>query len=941
MNDTENLLRNALSAIDTVSLKAKDLIQEAEALIPNRSREFSDLLARTNSIRSQIANPEPITIALLGDSGHGKSTLINAVIDKEILPTSGSKVCTAGIIRIKHSSRQDFKVTIVFTSQESWLAEVEDFVTQLKSDLESARENDHEDGKFRKSESKPDLRDLALRSRIEAVYGTRQFSTLLTTADISNLILPNIAQVAFAEGSRSFEEKSVVEIRRLLSKYIVIPDNKDETELEGQIWPLVDSVLVEGDFPAIAHGAELVDLPGLNDSNPAREKMTLDFLHSAKFIVIVFHPKREIPKGVEEILTSPIFMDKILESGKKDALTFVATHCDQLDMSDEMFEHLDSKASSEEYGEIRKSHAIEVTSRGLKVIAEKLASRYQTEIEKTNIRYAIIESRKVAVSAQDYLNLRRREQGKVTDQVRFTTLPATGIVTLREQLRDQVLLAGPRVLVLRIYNELLQVMNGLSLFNDLEITSIAMRNEANFEKFKVLGETIGQLTNELHMATRLFEEEFGEKLKKRSDFFLTQVLPKEELEISIYIDFRDEIKRLYWNTLRATLTRGGVFYSPTFGEINLFKRIWDPMLKSSLGPWTLYFEEILPELLDEIREGIGELAESYSVQMVGALEVSEENSVIQDSISSLVSKIETQTSGSLVSLKSSLKVELTAARSQLVDLITKSVQTEMLPFVLIASEERGTGMKGRMVHTLSEAAYASIPKIFENSRNSISNTVHESTERVSALIKEAVESLISETTEIVKLFQTDTPNANQDSLHKIQEFGLRLEESLSQAHRINFDRDNQGKVPLTKVASKISSGGNYLVVDGSNVATVNTPSGKKTDLDKLLNCKQALISQFPGHEVIMIVDARFRHIVFPSQLDKLNELLDAELINQSPRGVEADDMILGLVEKLGGRAVSNDNFEEWGKKYPWLKDSKRVLKYMTAAGVWNFTTKGR
>jgi len=135
----------------------------------------------------------------------------------------------------------------------------------------------------------------------------------------------------------------------------------------------------------------------------------------------------------------------------------------------------------------------------------------------------------------------------------------------------------------------------------------------------------------------------------------------------------------------------------------------------------------------------------------------------------------------------------------------------------------------------------------------------------------------------------------------------------SQAHRIYFDGDSQDKTPQTVGAIKKLSGGNYLVVDGSNVATVNTPSGKKTDLDRLLSCKQALNNKFPGDEVVMIVDARFRHIVFPSQLDKLNELLDAELIIQSPKGVEADDMILGLVEKLDGRAVSNDNFEEWEK----------------------------
>ena len=59
-------------------------------------------------------------------------------------------------------------------------------------------------------------------------------------------------------------------------------------EDSGRLWPIVESVLIEGRFEAIKHGAEIVDLPGINDPNEAREAKTREYLSTAKFIFVAY-----------------------------------------------------------------------------------------------------------------------------------------------------------------------------------------------------------------------------------------------------------------------------------------------------------------------------------------------------------------------------------------------------------------------------------------------------------------------------------------------------------------------------------------------------------------------------------------------------------------------------------------------------------------------------
>ncbi|XP_071085287.1 nuclear GTPase SLIP-GC-like isoform X6 [Haliotis cracherodii] len=120
----------------------------------------------------QYGDPPEITVAVYGETGSGKSSLLNALLDQpSLLPTSGmGRACTSVVMKIEENkTSSDFEADIEFLTKEEWKKEFD----VLKHDLGQNDGDDDED---------TDVYEEA-RAKFAEVYGDFEPANLDTLLD--------------------------------------------------------------------------------------------------------------------------------------------------------------------------------------------------------------------------------------------------------------------------------------------------------------------------------------------------------------------------------------------------------------------------------------------------------------------------------------------------------------------------------------------------------------------------------------------------------------------------------------------------------------------------------------------------------------------------------------------------------------------------------------
>ena len=141
--------------------------------------------------------------------------------------------------------------------------------------------------------------------------------------------------------------------------------------------------------------------------------------------------------------------------------------------------------------------------------------------------------------------------------------------------------------------------------------------------------------------------------------------------------------------------------------------------------------------------------------------------------------------------------------------------------------------------------------------------------------------------------------------------------------------------------------GRAYILDGSNIAT---EAGRALYGDRICSlallreARDAIKSRFVTENVIVVVDATFRHRVHESEREAANEALNQHEFMQPPSGAvgKADGLLLQIASDFNGVVVSNDSFNKPGEpflsQHPWLFNADRILGHNYVLGVgWIFT----
>ncbi|KAL0573914.1 hypothetical protein V5O48_008034 [Marasmius crinis-equi] len=331
--DPENALKEGIEMVSS--------IQEAM----NRLQLGSKLRQQvwTKEIEGLRKQALPTTlIAVCGATGAGKSSILNAILDDNIVPTSGMRACTAVVTEISYHEKRTVDADVSFLSAEEWKQELSvllhDLVDQdgslkrindLKSDAGVAW---HKVNAVYPSISQEKLvtmnpdQIIACDPRVTAVLGT----TKKIVAPNSKAFAEEIAKyIDSKEKNRGKKDKKKEKEGKSLMDEVreasgMGKKKKEKHDPNGPaFWPLIRQVNVRCRAACLSTGAILVDLPGVADANAARNNIAKAYMKKCQCLWIL----APITRAVD---------DKTARDGNYDdhTITFIASKTDDISCSE-------------------------------------------------------------------------------------------------------------------------------------------------------------------------------------------------------------------------------------------------------------------------------------------------------------------------------------------------------------------------------------------------------------------------------------------------------------------------------------------------------------------------------------------------------------------------------------------------------------------------------
>ncbi|THV08632.1 hypothetical protein K435DRAFT_883341 [Dendrothele bispora CBS 962.96] len=294
-------------------------------------------------------------IAVCGATGAGKSSLLNAVLDDNIVPTSGMRACTAVVTEIGYHDKNTIDADVSFLTEAEWRAEL----AVLLHDLVD------EDGSLKRTTDLKSDAGVAWH-KVSAVYPTlsqqklvtmsvdqiiaydRRVSQILGTTKVivarnSKVFGAEIAKYIDSKEARGKKkdkkkEQEKVDGKSLMDKVREAAGNsrkKEKTDVNGPaFWPLVRQVNVRCKAACLSTGAILVDLPGVADANAARAGIAKNYMKKCQCIWVLAPITRAVDDKTARDLLGEAFKLQLMSDYDDHTITFIASKCDDISCSE-------------------------------------------------------------------------------------------------------------------------------------------------------------------------------------------------------------------------------------------------------------------------------------------------------------------------------------------------------------------------------------------------------------------------------------------------------------------------------------------------------------------------------------------------------------------------------------------------------------------------------
>lgn len=647
-----------------------------------------------------IELPE-VQICFVGGTGAGKSTLLNALIGARVLPVSNMKACTAAISEVGFSEG-DYRARIEFVPREAWDREVE----LLRMDVRSSTFIDADAGES--DDVVSTIRRVAF-DKLWTVYQPAD-SVEKDKFDIQNLVEPTEITQALASGATELANSDLDAFRKQISKFL---DSKH------RFWPIVKCVSIHGPFKALKDGATLVDLPGINDPNEAREAVTRNFLKKCRFVWIVFNIKRALTRDTIELMQSDDFLRQIVMDGRTDSLTFVGTASDDIDAESAIEEfRLDEDCEFAEIVHARNVAVRDVIRDQLDELATRLVQRAKESGETAHhLASRLKASNILTVSAREFLRL---EGLAKTNSAGLNHRDETQIPALQEHMRQICKLHGIEARLLQLDRQLNSLLDEVK--QEIQSQRLALRNQAEVseQQRKEIEASLKQAHTFLRGRLEESRGRLGQDLEASQQLLAERIMravekAKHELEDTTLRRWA----RTHHGTIKATCQRGGAFTGAS-GRTDFSADLCKPIMEGITFAWSDFFGLKLGEILEKWTERLRGSVDDHKARLAQILD---SMAALPDGIAENVANVLDTTQRiideTLFQTKLGMDAKIVEKQRSIYEHVPAQVVANMRPAFERAADQTGAGMKQRMVEILCEHAKTTSQVMFDDAREAL------------------------------------------------------------------------------------------------------------------------------------------------------------------------------------------------------------------------------
>ena len=304
-----------------------------ETLEQQPGQDASQWLQAVTNVQKQAIRSKTV-IGVVGATGAGKSSVINAMLDEErLVPTNCMRACTAVVTEISYNFEDDepYKAVVEFISREDW----HKMLKVLFQDLFDGS------GQVSRECSNEDSESGIAYAQIKAVYPK------LTKEDMEHTTIEKLMEhsnVACLGTSRDITSDDSIEFYKQLQRYVDSKeksggkkekgDKEKKKPREMEYWPLIRVVRIHIKAPALATGAVIVDLPGVHDSNQARAAVAQSYMKQCTGLWIVAPITRAVDDKSAKNLLGDTFKRQLKMDGGFNSVTFICSKTDDISITE-------------------------------------------------------------------------------------------------------------------------------------------------------------------------------------------------------------------------------------------------------------------------------------------------------------------------------------------------------------------------------------------------------------------------------------------------------------------------------------------------------------------------------------------------------------------------------------------------------------------------------